>query len=1533
MAGICLGQARLLPAASLTYQTSAPTLGANDVGNFVGSSTDRNNVGGDGTSDGAANDGATYVAGNRPSQGQTFTTGTNPNGYWVKAVWLRQVGYTGNTASTAWQTANGCALTVRVANPSAAGTAAFALATELVTTTGNESGTPNALAPVTSGTSSLNGTGVWMRFAFTTSVKVQPNTLYGFDITSGTTSFYFETLGIRNAATGGNPYSGGSAYNGSTNGVADNTMNILAGDRVFVVELVPYVAPSPTPVVQAEPFTLDRVRLLDSRFKSNQDLDRTGFLSAITTDQLLYPFRANAGLSQPSGASSLGGWEGTSGFTAVRGHMAGHWLSAASKMYAATGDSSLLPKIQSVVTELKKCQDALASGTDSAGRSLSGYLSAFPISYFETLETNPTSASVPFYTIHKIMAGLVDAYRYAGISQALDMAIAMSDYHSARMARLTASQIDVMFIAHTGHTEWGGMNEMLTDLYRYSNARGDSNPGRHLAFAELFHRDWFLTPLAGNSDQLSTLEGGGSLHANTHIPQVVGFADYASVLAATHPQHDRLYLAADNFWHMVTGQHWLALGGNSYSEHFRAAGLETQTSANDLKTSAETCNSYNMLKLTSELFQHNPSVEYADYYEHALYNHILAGFAPDTGMFTYFVPMISGHFKTYSKPVGSSWCCQGTGMENPAQYGQSIYFHKDNALWVNLYIPSTLNWSEMGMTLQLTSSMPQSGTSQLTVSCSQPTTAKIRLRIPSWTASAPTIAINGVVQNIAATPGSYVELNRTWANGDTIQLTLPMGLWLRRSMDNSSKGSLFYGPVLLAGSLGTSGMPSSDEAVGQGDYLGYPLVSAPTMVATSGTDLPTWVQPSGQPLNFAANATYAGDLERGTIALQPFYDTHHTRYAVYWDLIIPKGYCTWNGGGAQATWSTAGNWDLAPSSTYGLRFAAANGGTPSNDFSAGTQFNGIEFYPGAGAFTLGGNRVLLEGDVRNSSSTTQTVNLPLDLKDNISWQFDTAGGDLILGGTLGGTGILNKQGPYTLTLLSNAIFTGAMRISQGTLQVGNGGTSGSVSSTIPISLAGGSLVFNRSDSIDVGTQISGTGSLIKRGSGTVRLVSSPTLTGPVVVEDGTLRVGTYQGPGLIHRWSFNGNLNDSVGTSNATVVDSGSNNTTLSSNAITLAGGARATSDYVSLGSGLMPKDGSPVTIEFWATQNTVQTWARIFDIGASSSEYLFMSWDQNTGANDRVEWKDSTTSTLDNTVAPYTTGTEYHIVMMIQPGGGASGSTRVTWYAAPSSASSLGSAKGTFDTTNSLAALVDTNFWLGRSEYTGDSTASASYNEVRIWNRTFSSTELATLHSAGPDSVPLGGTTVTGTLPSSSELSLSGTGQFDAGNSTQQVASLSSGTGSTVSLSGGTLIIGSGGNAAATFGGTLLGSGTVINNGILRLVGNASIPSNLILINNGVLDLMTWQGTFPAGFTNNGTVLDRSAVAVKSIWIENTDVKLTIQGYKGHNYQLQVRQDLSSGNWTNIGNPMTGTDAALTLIHSGGRTNSKGFYHVLVTP
>jgi autotransporter-associated beta strand protein len=1516
-----------LLAATLSYQTTAPTPGANDISNLAGAARDRDNVGGNGSSDGTGNDASTYVAGDRAQQGQTFTTGSNAGGYRIKAVWLQNVGYTSNTSSTAWRTANSATITIRVTNPAAAGTSGFALTTETVTTTGSESGTSNSLAPVTGGSSSTNGTGVWVRFAFSLPITLQPNTQYGFDVTSGSTTYYFETLGIRDAASGGNPYAGGTAYNGSTSGIPDNTMNTQAGDRVFMVELAPAVPPTATPTLAAEPFSPDRVQLLTGRFKSNQDLDRTGYLSSLTVDQLLYPFRANAGLSQPSGASSLGGWDSTSGF--IRGHMAGHWLSAASRMYASTGDATFLSKIQSVVTELKKCQDALATKTDSAGRSLSGYLSAFPISFFETLETSPNSASVPFYTIHKIMAGLVDAYRYAGVSQALDMAIAMSDYHAGRMKRLSASQITAIFNS-SDKTEWGGMNEVLTDVYQLSKARGDSNPERHLEFAKLFGPDWFVTPLVNNQDQLN------GLHANKHIAPTVGLAHLASVLDPADSDHTRLYTAADNFWHLVTGSHSFVTGGNSYSEHFSTSGKETGAGGSALTVAtAETCNAYNMLKLTKELFELNPLPAYADYYENTLYNDVLAGFAPDTGMFTYFEPLISGHFKTYSQPIGSSWCCQGTGMENPARYGQAIYFHKDDALWVNLYIPSTLNWSEMGMTLQLDTAMPQSGSATLTIHCSQPTAAKIRLRIPPWITSPPTITVNGSTQNVTANASSYVELSRTWSDGDAVGLTLPMDMRLYRSMDDSTQVSLFIGPILLAADLGTSGMPASDQAVGQLDYQNVSRVSAPLMISPDAANLSSWVQAGSSPLTLVANTAMAGATMRGATTLKPFYDIHHTRYAVYWSLLAPTGWRSWSGGGAQANWTVSANWDAAPSAKYGLRFGTAAGGSPSNDFAAGTVFSGLQFQSGAGAFQVVGNQIGLEGDIHNFSTTAQRIDTPLSLQDNIPWFFDAASGDLTLGGAITGSGTLSKQGSCRLTLLSSATFAGAIDVAGGELQVGNGGTTGSVASAIPITLESGStLSFNRSDTFTVNAPISGAGTLIKRGSGTMNLTSSATQSGPVTVESGKLAIASQQVQVLAHRWSFNGSLSDSAGSSNATVVDVGANNTTLSSSGITLSGGTSSASDYVSLGSGLLPKDGTPVTIELWATQVAFQNWARIFDVGASTTEYLFMSWCQTTTSTDRVEWKDATTSTANNTVAPYTTGVEYHIAMVIQPGAGAGGTTRVTWYAAPASAGSLGAAKGTFDTSNTLANLTDTNLWLGRSEFSSDSTANATYDEVRIWNRAFTAAELNSLHTLGPDSVGSYATqTVTGSLAGVTDLSVNGSGQLDLGGQTQNVTSVSGAAGAVINLSGGQLHIKSGGNAAATFGGNFAGTGTITNDGTLRLVGNAALPAGINLVNNGTLDVMSWQGTLPAGFVNNGTVFDRSAVAIKSLNVQGTDVHVRIHGYPGHSYQLQACSDPTAGGWTNVGSAVSGADADIDFAQPGDAGNAKRFYRVVVGP
>ncbi len=1278
-------------------------------------------------------------------------------------------------------------------------------------------------------------------------------------------------------------------------------------------------------LVEAESFGLDRVRLLDSRFKDMQELHRTGYLAWVDPDRLLSPFRYNAGLST-LGASDLGGWENsTNGFT--RGHMAGHYLSAASKMYASTGDTNYLPKVQYLVAELKKCQDALRVSEESSGRPY-GYLSAFPSSWFDGLETNPHGwNNVPFYTIHKIIAGLIDAYKYCGNDQALDSAIDMSDYHSWRVSRLTDSQIEEMFRTDNGNSEeWGGMNESLTELYLLSNARGDTNATRHLDFAKVFDRDWFINPLESNTDQLN------GLHANTHVPQVVGFAHLASVLSTNDTERARLYTAAGNFWNMVVSDHSFVLGGNSYAEHFSTPGKETGTGGSALSwNTAETCNTYNMLKLTGELMQHNPSAAYADYYERALYNHILASISPETGMATYFVSMEPGHFKTYGLPEGSCWCCTGSGLENPAQYGQYIYQHRDDTLWVNLFIPSTLDWSEQGIQLQMDTSFPNSDQIQLSLGCASPVHASIRLRIPDWIASSATVQVNGAVQSVAASAGSYTELDRTWNDGDIITLTLPMNLRLDRSMDDATQISMFYGPVLLAGDLGTNNLPGNfQETKDQWDFENVSDVAAPSLMASDAENLSSWVHSTSTSLVFTVDTALAGAASRGTVLLKPFYDTHHTRYTVYWNLIAPAAFSSWNGGVSRA-WSESGNWDAVPSTDYGLRFAASAGGTLQNDYASGTAFNGLDFPAGGGAYTLNGNAVDLFGDIVNDSSQTQAINLPLALQDGLSWYFDANGADIELGGTLSGSGVIVKHGANTLSVLSNAAFNGSIHVAEGNLQVGNGGASGSIGS-VPVTLATNTtLVLDRSDTVDFESAVAGDGVFRKRGGGPMNLLSSMDAK-RLVVEGGSVQIASAPKQILAHRWSFNNSLADSVGGVSAQQIDVGANNTTLTANYIELAGGIKSSSDYVQLGSGLLPKDGTPVTIELWATQTAVQQWSRIFDVGSSTADNLFMSWDRGGNiSQDRVEWKDASAATADDTCAPYSLGTEYHIVMVIEPGAGAGGTTRVTWYAAPSATASLGAAKDSFETANTLADLNDVNFWLGRSEY-NDSTASARYNEVRLWGYALGSSTLEQLHDLGPDDLGgLDSITLTGSLSSNTELDVRAGASFDLSGTSLQISSLSGSSNAVLNLgSGGSLVIGSGGDPAAVFGGTVGGSGSVEVDGTLRLVGDASLPAGIALVNNGLLDIMTWSGTLPVGFVNNGTIIDRSMVQCGMNMATFTNVVLQAPGYEGHNYQFQTTTNLG-GAWSNLGPSQAGSGVDIT--HEVPLDSDTTFFRLQVQP
>jgi autotransporter-associated beta strand protein len=415
----------------------------------------------------------------------------------------------------------------------------------------------------------------------------------------------------------------------------------------------------------------------------------------------------------------------------------------------------------------------------------------------------------------------------------------------------------------------------------------------------------------------------------------------------------------------------------------------------------------------------------------------------------------------------------------------------------------------------------------------------------------------------------------------------------------------------------------------------------------------------------------------------------------------------------------------------------------------------------------------------------------------------------------------------------------------------------------------GTLTVNASqDYIFGGTGLlNGTNSLVKSGTGTLTLTTSNNYSGVTIVNGGILKIAP--GAGLAHRWSFNNSLADAIGTNPAVLVDVGANNATLTATNVTLAGGTRTTADYVSLGANLLPSTGAPVTVELWATQNAAQNWARVFDFGASTTENLLMSWSQGTTLTlDRVEWKDGATSTADNTCQPYTLGTEFHIAMVIEPGAGSGGTTRVTWYRAAATNSALGAARGTFDSANTLAAFANPNCWLGRSEYTGDNTASASYDEVRVWNRALPAAELQLLHAAGPNAA------LNGNLPAGTALNLAGaTAKFDnQSGQPQSLGSLAGVAGSEVKLTTGALIAGAN-NATTTFAGLLSGTNgfTKVGSGTLTLAGTntatgACVVSNGVLLVNGSLastNVTISGGTLGGGGTVAGFTTIRSGAGL----------------------------------------------------------------------
>ncbi|MGA2747456.1 MAG: beta-L-arabinofuranosidase domain-containing protein [Verrucomicrobiota bacterium] len=589
---------------------------------------------------------------------------------------------------------------------------------------------------------------------------------------------------------------------------------------------------APIVPLRAEPFPLQNVRLSQGPFRHAMELD-LAYLLSLDPDRLLYSFRLNAGL--PSTAKPYGGWM-TPGRVSCA-EFVGHYLSACALMYASTGDERLRQKANLVVAGFGQCQDSLGTG----------YLHTKP----DNFSTQGQAPLGLWYQIHKILAGLMEVYVNCHNQQALDIACKLADWAKTGADRLSDQQMQDMLAI-----EQGGINEALANLYALTAQ------DKYLHLALRFNHLDVIGPASRHVDNLT------GKHANTQIPKFVGAARQYELTG-----QDWLKTASAFFWDTVVHERSYVIGGNSFAEFFSPKETLSQALGSD---TCETCNTYNMLKLTRHLFCWDPRAEYADFYERALYNHILASQNPSNGMMCYFLPLAFGA-KQYSTPEDSFWCCTGTGIENHAKYGDSIYFHHGNSvLFVNLFIASELHWPAPGISLRQETSYPDEGRTRLTFTCQKPTQLRLCIRHPYWAASGFDISIDGVRQPANSQPASYAVLDRTWQTGDTVEVTMPFSLRTEGFRDNPRRFAFMYGPLVLCAR--TTG-PTLYEA------------PCPALVADDDQWTAGLEPVPGKPDAFTASARVLrlDAVNDHPVTLEPIHLEHGDRsYVVYWNVLTPS---------------------------------------------------------------------------------------------------------------------------------------------------------------------------------------------------------------------------------------------------------------------------------------------------------------------------------------------------------------------------------------------------------------------------------------------------------------------------------------------------------------------------------------------------------------------------------------------------------------------------------------------------------------------
>jgi len=613
----------------------------------------------------------------------------------------------------------------------------------------------------------------------------------------------------------------------------------------------------------AELFPLSEVHLLEGPFLASQKLNLS-YVRALDADRLLAPFRTEAGL--PAKALRYGNWESSG----LDGHTAGHYLTALAQLIADTGDRELDARLDHCLEELAACQQAHGNGYVGGVRGSRELWEKLGSGVLKVDAFGINGHWVPWYNLHKTFAGLRDAWLVAGKPRAREILLGLGAWCDQLLSKLSDEQLQDML-----RCEHGGMNEVLADIAAISGDR------HFLSLAERFSHRALLAPLLEQKDQLT------GLHANTQIPKVIGFARIAEL--GGNPAWRG---ASAFFWKTVVEKRSVAFGGNSVREHFHPA--EDFGPMLESREGPETCNTYNMLRLTELLFRSDPSARYADYYERALFNHILSSQHPEHGGFVYFTPIRPRHYRVYSQPQQCFWCCVGSGIESHGKQGAFIYAQSKDSLYVNLFIASELAWKEKGLRLRQETRFPEESSSVLSLQLEKPVRFTLKLRHPAWIPEGEfTLKLNGQTLQPQSKPSSYAELTRDWQNGDRLELSLPMAPRLESLPDASGYAAVLYGPLLLAAKTGTEGVEGLIAGDGRMAHVApgpyEPMDSAPMLVGEP-QELASALSPiPGRPLHFKASSIIRpqsfADLE-----FMPFHQVHDTRAMTYWRVVKPGEY-------------------------------------------------------------------------------------------------------------------------------------------------------------------------------------------------------------------------------------------------------------------------------------------------------------------------------------------------------------------------------------------------------------------------------------------------------------------------------------------------------------------------------------------------------------------------------------------------------------------------------------------------------------------